>query len=67
MMALIMNVFPGMTRDWLLWECSFQEFFLWNDRAVETKTGKSSTRGDMITAEEIKSLFVWDDDKQRWK
>lgn len=64
-MAVIMKEFPGFTRDFLLWECSFQEFFLWNDRATEIITGN---RVDMITEtpEKIKSAFKWSPEKGRF-
>lgn len=68
-MATIINSFPSMTRDWLLHKCSFQEFFLWHDRAIELKTGKKIDRqssDDDKIIEEVYSEFTWSEEYQRY-
>jgi hypothetical protein len=65
MVALIMSVFPSLTPDWLLWTCSFDQFFLWYDRALEIKTGTLIQR-DKTTIEDIKGNFKWDETLKRW-
>ena len=65
MVAQIMTAFPSMTPDWLFWKCSFNQFFLWHDRAIEVKTG-TLIRRDNSTVEDIKAMFKWDETLKRW-
>lgn len=64
--AVIMNTFPAYDLEKLMWKISFQQFFLLHDRAVELRTGKRIDLPDSTTADEIKSGFVYDEEKKRW-
>jgi hypothetical protein len=58
MMAVIMATFPGMTPEWLLWKCSFEQFFLWHDRAIERVTGEKIDRKS-ADPKKIKRGWLW--------
>jgi hypothetical protein len=64
-MAVIMNTFPSFTKEELLWNTSFSEFFMWHDRAQEMRTGKiiRSKKVNTDDPEEIKSRFVYNEEK----
>lgn len=66
MVGNIISIFPSMTIDFVLNKLSFQQFFLWHDRAVEIKTGTLIKR-DRSTVEEIKEQFTYDETLKRWK
>ena len=53
------------TPDYILKELSFQQFFLWYDRAIESETGEPINR-DNTTFEEIKSKWEYDEETKKY-
>lgn len=62
MMAVVMQAFPGMTPEWLLRKCSFEQFFMWHDRAIERLTGEKIDR-KTANPKEIKKGWAWTKEK----
>lgn len=66
MIAEIMTAFSQFSLEYILKKMSFPQFYHWYDLAIWKLYDVPVKIKSSITAEEIKSKFVWNVEKKRW-